>query len=180
MERTLIVIKPDATNRWLTWEILGRLEKTGLKVITGKYGMPSKEVLDQHYPASREDWIATLGQRTDEWYAALWLDLMTDFGTTDHFAIWLKVRERLAGAMSSGNTFAAVLEWDNAVAMVRKIIGTTIPEKAAPGTIRGDYSIDTVTAANLNKRPINNLIHASGNLEEAEYEVKLRFPELTA
>jgi nucleoside-diphosphate kinase len=64
--------------------------------------------------------------------------------------------------------------------MVRKIIGTTIPEKAAPGTIRGDYSIDTVTAANLNKRPINNLIHASGNLEEAEYEVNLRFPELAA
>ena len=178
MQKTLIVIKPEATARWLTWEIIGRLEKAGLKMISGKYGIASKEILDLHYPASRTEWITSLGQRTDEWYAELWLDLMAGFGTTDHFQIGLEVRNRLSIAMSSGFTFAAVLEWDNAVAMVRKIIGSTIPEKALPGTIRWDYSIDTVAAANINKRPINNLIHASGNQEESDYEVKLRFPEI--
>lgn len=178
MERTLIVLKPDATKRWLTREIMNRLEKSGLQVIAWKYGIASKEVLDQHYPAAREDRVRSLWERTDQWYSELWLDLMADFGTTDHFAIWLKVREWLAGVLSSGYTFAAVLEWENAVAMVRKLIWTTIPEKAAPWTIRWDYSIDTVAQANLNKRPIYNLIHASWNLEEAEFEVKLRFPEL--
>lgn len=178
MERTLIIIKPDATSRNLTWEIIARLEKTWLKMIAGKYGIAPKETLDLHYPASRVEWIESLGVRTQEWYEDLWLDLIWDFGTTDHLQIWLKVRQRLADFMWSGYTYAAVFEWLNAIAMVRKIIGSTIPEKANPWTIRGDYSIDTVAAANTNKRPIYNLIHASGNAEEAEYEIKLRFAEL--
>ena len=178
MEKTLIIVKPDATARNLTGEIISRLERTWLKMISGRYGIASKEILDLHYPASRTEWIQTLGARTQEWYSELWLDVMWGFGTIDNLQIWLKVRDRLSDAMWNGYTFAAVFEWNNSIAIVRKIIWSTIPEKANPGTIRGDYSIDTVAAANLSKRPINNLIHASGNIEEAEYEVTLWFPEL--
>jgi nucleoside-diphosphate kinase len=49
---------------------------------------------------------------------------------------------------------------------------------APAGTIRGDYGYDSAYLANMERRPIDNLIHASGNPEEAVYEVNIRFPEL--
>ena len=48
---------------------------------------------------------------------------------------------------------------------------------APAGTIRGDYSIDTPVLATLKKRPIKTIVHASGNVEEAEFEMKLWFKE---
>jgi nucleoside-diphosphate kinase len=60
--------------------------------------------------------------------------------------------------------------------MVRKLIGHTIPSMAEMGTIRGDYSVDSAVLANAGRRGIRNLIHASGNIAEAEMELKLWFP----
>lgn len=59
--------------------------------------------------------------------------------------------------------------------MTRKIIGDTIPAKAALGTIRGDFSIDTPFIANIETRPMYNMIHASETVEEAKHEINLRF-----
>ena len=59
--------------------------------------------------------------------------------------------------------------------MVRKLVGSTIPLFAQPGTIRGDFSVDSPDLANREGRPVYNLIHASGDAEEAEREVKLWF-----
>jgi nucleoside-diphosphate kinase len=59
--------------------------------------------------------------------------------------------------------------------MVRKIVGKTIPASADMGTIRGDFSVDSPTLANRDKRAVRNLIHASGNKEEAEHELSLWF-----
>ena len=81
----------------------------------------------------------------------------------------------LVDFMSSGPIVATVLEKDNAVEDFRTLIGATDPAKAAPGTIRGDYSYDSSYLANTGKRPIKNLLHASGNLEEAQFEVPLWF-----
>ena len=67
------------------------------------------------------------------------------------------------------------MEGPHAVELVRRIVGHTLPLKAASGTIRGDYSFDSSFLANSAKRPIRNLIHASGDLEEAQYEVSLWF-----
>ncbi|MBI2972647.1 MAG: nucleoside-diphosphate kinase, partial [Armatimonadetes bacterium] len=53
----------------------------------------------------------------------------------------------------------------------------TLPYRAAPGTIRGDFSIDSPTVASLEKRPVRNLIHASGSVEEADAEISLWFKE---
>jgi nucleoside-diphosphate kinase len=55
------------------------------------------------------------------------------------------------------------------------IAGNTIPTFASPGTVRGDYSIDSPALANANKRAVHNLMHASGNAEEAKYEEQLWF-----
>ena len=72
-------------------------------------------------------------------------------------------------------------EWpelgDIVVGTVRKIVGPTEPRSAPPGTIRGDYSIDSYMLSDATERPIKNLIHASGNVEEAKSEIKVWFSE---
>ena len=72
-----------------------------------------------------------------------------------------------AAFMQRGPVIAFVLEGDDAVATVRKIVGTTYPNEAQPGSIRGDFAHQSKAVANL--------VHASGNKEEAEYEVNLWF-----
>jgi nucleoside-diphosphate kinase len=64
---------------------------------------------------------------------------------------------------------AMVWEGEGAVALVRKIAGATNPEEAAPGTIRGSFGRLTTDGQ------FENVIHASGNVEEAEREVKIWF-----
>ena len=66
---------------------------------------------------------------------------------------------------------AFVLEGIHAVSAARKLVGDTLPYRAAPGTIRGDYSVDSPTVANVMKRSVRNLIHASGSIEEAAAEI---------
>ncbi|PIY70701.1 nucleoside-diphosphate kinase, partial [Candidatus Roizmanbacteria bacterium CG_4_10_14_0_8_um_filter_35_28] len=57
----------------------------------------------------------------------------------------------------------------------RKLSGNTIPVLAAPGTIRGDFSHDTIDLANEQNRPLRNLIHASDTVEDGEKEIKVWF-----
>ncbi|MBO0827953.1 MAG: hypothetical protein J2P24_09240 [Streptosporangiales bacterium] len=71
-----------------------------------------------------------------------------------------------------------VLSGNRAIETVRKLVGNTLPVAAAPGTIRGDYSSDSADLANDQSRPVRNLIHASGDPEEAAREIKLWFPGL--
>jgi nucleoside-diphosphate kinase len=70
-----------------------------------------------------------------------------------------------------------VIEGPNAIQVVRKIRGNTDPANADLGTITGDHSFDSASFANAQGRPIRNLVHASGNKEEAEFEVGLWFSE---
>jgi nucleoside-diphosphate kinase len=103
------------------------------------------------------------------------MDAVKEMGTADAKEIGHMVRKWLQEYMTEGPVFAFVLEGPHAVELVRQITGHTLPLKAAPGTIRGDYSFDSAALANTRKRPIRNLIHASGNVEEAEFEVALWF-----
>jgi len=73
--------------------------------------------------------------------------------------------EELAEFITSGPVFAMVLEGPNAIANARALIGATNPEKAAPGTIRGDYALDVA----------RNMIHGSDSVESAEREIGLFF-----
>jgi nucleoside-diphosphate kinase len=68
-----------------------------------------------------------------------------------------------------------VFEGHHVVEIGRKIVGNTEPRQAIPGTIRGDYSVDSYPIADESKRVIRNLVHASGSVEEAEREIKVWF-----
>ena len=68
-----------------------------------------------------------------------------------------------------------VVQGLHVVEMVRKLVGPTMPSQAEMGTIRGDFSVDSATLANVQKRAVHNLVHASGNIEEAEKEIALWF-----
>ncbi len=74
----------------------------------------------------------------------------------------------LRAFVTSGPLVALVLEGDEAVDVVRGINGATDGRKAAPGTIRGDYS--------LSNR--ENLVHGSDSPESADREIALWFPDL--
>lgn len=79
--------------------------------------------------------------------------------------------------LSSGPVFTVLLQGPGAVEIARKIIGHTFPAEASPGTVRGDFGLDSAHLSNVQKRTTQNLIHASGSKEEAEFERKLWFRE---
>lgn len=174
-ERTLIILKPDAVQRGLIGDIVGRFEKIGLKIIGAKFFVPTEELLNKHYPLEREEFIAGMGQKTLDNYKELGINPHDFFGTDDPLEIGKAVQKWLVDFMVSAPVFAVVLEGPHAIEIVRKVRGHTLPLKAEPGTITGDFSFDSSSLANNEQRPIRNLVHASGNREEAEFEIDLWF-----
>lgn len=77
--------------------------------------------------------------------------------------------------ITAGPVVAMVIEGVSAVSVVRKIVGVTEPEKAIPGTIRGDYSHINVQQADSEKKSVCNIIHSSGSIDEAKTEIMLWF-----
>jgi len=173
-ERTLVLLKPDAVARALTGEILTRFERAGLKIVAMKMVRPTAEMAAGHY-AGPDDWIAGMGQKTLDSFEQFGLDVHAVLGTKDPFEIGTMVRGWLIEYVSSGPVVALVLEGVHAITAVRRMIGFTIPARAEPGTIRGDFAIDSNTISSLEKRSTKNLIHASGNAEEAALEIAYWF-----
>lgn len=79
--------------------------------------------------------------------------------------------------MQEGPVIAMVLEGVEAVSLVRKMVGTTEPKSALPGTIRGDYAHMSFGHADKEGVGIPNIIHASGDEKEAEQEISHWFSE---
>jgi len=177
MEQTLVVLKPDAVARGISGEIISRFERVGLKLVACKLIKVSKELAEKHYPKDREEFIRGMGQKTLDNYKALEIDVKKELGTDDNYQIGLMIRQWLIEMITAGPVLAMVWEGPHAVELVRKLAGHTLPLAASPGTIRGDYSFDSSYLANTGKRAIKNLLHASGNLEEAKYEVSLWFSQ---
>jgi len=177
MERTLVIIKPDAVQRGIVGEIISRFEKAGMKIIGAKFVTASKDLLNKHYPVDREDFVVGLGKNTLNSYREMGLKPLEQFGHQDPVKIGRTVRGWLVEFMASGPVLALVIEGPHAIEIVRKLVGSTLPQKSAPGTIRGDYSFDSSYLANTSKRSIHNLIHASGSPKEAEFEINLWFKD---
>lgn len=177
MERTLILLKPDAVQQKLIGKVISRFEASDLKVIATKMVWPSRELADQHYPTSREEFIKGMGGKTLESYKEQKQDPFAVFDTDDAHSIGLQLQKWLVDFLVSGPVIAIVLEGENAVKKARDIAGHTIPAKAEKGTIRGDFSDDSAIAANAEKRPVKNLVHASGDKKEADFEIGLWFSE---
>jgi nucleoside-diphosphate kinase len=134
VERTLILIKPDAVRRKLAGEILSRIEARGFEVRAGKLVTADRDLGERHYAEHREKPF---------------------FGELVEF-------------ITSGPTWALVVEGAGAIATMRKTIGATNPANAEPGTIRGDLAMSMP----------DNLVHGSDSPESAEREVALWFDEL--
>lgn len=66
-----------------------------------------------------------------------------------------------------------MVEGEDAVTTVRKLVGTTYPNEAQPGSICGDFAHQAKAVPTSTGRAVANLLRASGNREEAEYEVNL-------
>jgi len=133
MEKTLVIIKPDAVNRGLTGEIIKRFEQKGLAIVAIKMKHLNEEELNEHYAHHRDK----------------------------------PFFKDLVNFMRHSPSILMVLEGVKAVEAVRFLCGSTYGIEAAPGTIRGDFSMSRS----------NNIVHASDSVETAEKEIKRFFKE---
>jgi nucleoside-diphosphate kinase len=143
MERTLVIFKPDAVMRGIVGEIISRFEKAGLKIVGMKMLRPGYDHYAHHYET-----IGTLKTRKGE-----------------------EIYESQLTIMQEGPVIAMVLEGVEAVEFVRKMVGTTEPKSAQPGTIRGDYAHVTYGQAAIAGKAIANIVHASADSNEAKQEI---------
>lgn len=169
-EKTFIIIKPDGVRKGLIGEIINRFERRDLKVVALEMFHPSRKEMDNHYPHD-EKWIRRLGEKTMATYAKYGHDVKKDFGTSDLMRVGKTVRGWLIDFMSSAPLVKIVVQGVHAVDMVRKIVGPTMPYLAEMGTIRGDFSNDSPLNANVERRSVYNLVHASETPEEAKHEI---------
>jgi nucleoside-diphosphate kinase len=131
MDRTLILVKPDAFSRGLTGEIISRFENKGLRIADLRRMQMDTDLAERHY---------------------------AEHNGKPFFS-------ELVEFITSGPLVAMVLEGEEAVTAARQVIGATDPLEAAPGSIRGDYAIETGT----------NLVHGSDSDESAAREIELFF-----
>ncbi len=131
MERTFLMVKPDAVKRGLIGQIITRFEAKGFRMVAGKLMNISAELAKKHY-----------GEHEGKPYY-----------------------DDLIAFITSGPVFAMVWEGENVIRLARLMMGSTDPEKAAPGTIRGEF------ATHINR----NVIHGSDSPDNAEREIGLFF-----
>lgn len=173
---SVVLIKPDGVKKGIIGNIIRRFERVGLKIAAAKMIWVDATFVGKHYKDDK-DYHKTVGSKTLENYEKYGLDPNESLGTKDPLKIGKMVRKWNMEFLSSGPVFAIFLSGPEAVAIARKIVGNTFPAEASPGTIRGDFSLDSAYLSNVQKRTTQNMIHASGSKEEAEFERKLWFKE---
>lgn len=173
-QKTVIILKHDAVARGLVGEIIKRFERAGLKLVAFKFIQAEKELAVKHYP-TEESWFRTVGERSLAEYKEKRLDPITEVGTDDAIEIGKLVKQWNVDYLIEGPILAMVWEGYDAIKQARKIVGSTNPAVAIPGTIRGDFSTDNAELANALRRPFRNLVHASGDEGEAANELDLWF-----
>lgn len=170
-ERTFVLIKPDGVRKGLIGEVIRRFEQRDLKIVALEMFQPTHDQIDNHYPKN-EEWITRLGTKTASTYEKFGFDLMADFGTNEEAKIGPEVRKWLIDFMKSAPLVKMIVQGVHSVEVVRKLAGDTLPYKAAVGTIRGDFSMDSPALANKEKRAVANVVHCSETPEEAQHEIK--------
>jgi len=165
-EQTLVVIKPDGIQRSLVGEIIKRFERLGLKLMAVKMFVPTPEFVEQHYTLDSE-WRRKTGEKTIKNYKDKGLKPPSE----DPYEITKIVLDNLKKYLGSGPVIAMVWQGMNAVKLVRKLVGDTEPLSSDVGTLRGDYVMDSYQICDIQGRAVRNLLHASGNVEEAKKEI---------
>ena len=150
VNETLIIIKPDAIQKGLIWEIISIFEKKNFDIKQLQIFSPNRTLLTKHYNT-----IWKLEERTSKIIANKVIDFMMEWP--------------IIVIVLSKNTNESIIE------EVRQIIWKTEPIFAEKGSIRNMYSNDSFKIAEQENRSIHNIIHASANKEEAEKEIELWF-----
>lgn len=168
-ERTLVILKPDAVQRSLMGEIIRRIERTGLKFVGFKFVVPTEDQCWKHY-AKDEAWFLAKGIRIVENRKEQGLPLEKEAIEYGRDIILANVK-----FFTAGPVLAMVIEGNQSVAIVKKLVGGTEPTTSDVGTIRGDFTVDSYDIAGLDTRSVRNLIHCSDSPEEAQREIQLWF-----
>jgi len=163
-EETLVILKPDALEHRLIGSIIQRYEEAGLEVLDIRY-IPKvdEEMITKHYPSSMARGLGVKAQKATS-------------GILDPVAHGMKVLERLRVYFTRGPVLAMRIGGEGAIQVVRRVTGYTDPLTAEKGTIRRDYGVDSLAKSTDERRAVENLVHASGNPEEARAELGLWFP----
>ena len=166
-----MIIKPDGVQRGLIGEIISRIERTGLKIVSMKMIMADEDTLWKHYNKD-EVWFQDKGEivvknRTEQ-------GLPVEKEALEYGKDILRANIEF---MTAGPVLAMVIQGNQAVGVVKKLVGGTEPLTSDVGTIRGDLTIDTYELANASGRAVRNLIHCSDEVSEAERELALWFTE---
>ncbi len=172
LERTLVIIKPDGIQRSLIGEIISRYERLGLKLIGLKMIIPTDELIEKHYTIDPE-WKRLVGEKR--------IKSALESGKVEPESDPVKIGEVVLGKlkkyMTAGPVIAMVWQGAHAVSVVRKVTGGTEPRTSDIGTLRGDFMLDSYEMSESDDRAVRNLVHSSGNIKEAEDEIKHWFNE---
>lgn len=133
IQKSFVMMKPDAVQRRLMGKILSRFEDKGLQIVAVKLIQIDEELAKTHY-----------GEHAEKPFFPSLVEYIT-----------------------SSPALAMVIEGEEAITTIRKLVGATNPLEADLGTIRGDYGMDTG----------RNIIHASDSPASAEREIGLFFNE---
>ena len=170
-ERTLVILKPDSVQRSLIGEILSRFERTGLKFVAVKFFVPEAEKAWIHY-GKDDAWFLKKGEKIVE-------NLKNNNLPVEKEPIEYgkDIIQGCVNLFTCGPALGLVIEGNQSVAVVKKLVGGTEPTTSDVGTIRGDFTIDSYEIANIDNRAVRNLVHCSDSPEEAEREIKIWFNE---
>lgn len=168
-ERTLVIIKPDGVQRSLMGEIIRRIERTGLKLVALKFVVPKEDQCWKHYNKD-DEWFLKKGERIIADRKEHGMPIEKDATEYGKGIIQVNVNY-----FTSGPVLAIIVEGNQSVAVVKKIVGGTEPSNSDVGTIRGDFTIDSYGLSTLDNRAVRNLAHCSDSPEEAEREIPLWF-----
>jgi nucleoside-diphosphate kinase len=166
-ERTFVILKPDSIQRSLIGDIIGRFERTGLKIVHMEMKVLDADRLWKHYDKD-DKWFEEKGNVSVESLKKAGLPIekdAIDYGKD--------IIRGLVSFMTASPVVVMVVEGNSAVGIVKKLVGSTEPLTSDIGTIRGDLTIDSYNLSNSDARAVRNLVHCSDKTEEAEREIKL-------
>ena len=168
-QQTFVFIKPDAVQRSLTGTFIQKFEQAGLKIVASKFIIPEEAKLWIHYNKS-DEWYTQKGQNTINNLQEKGVEI-----TKPAIEYGKDIINALITFMTAGPVMALVLEGNEAVDVVVKLVGSTEPKSSDVGTIRGDYTTDSYKISNLDGRAVRNLIHCSDTPENAKSEINIWF-----
>lgn len=170
-ERTFVILKPDAIQRSLAGEIISRLERTGLKFVGMKMIVATREQAMAHY-GKDDAWCEKVGGRI-----IAGLEKEGKKPNKPALEYGREILDGLLDFLTCSPVVVMALEGNQAVGVVKKIVGGTEPLSSDVGTIRGDLTSDSYEIAGIDNRAVRNLVHCSDHVDEAKREIAIWFRE---